>query len=109
MSYKNAKGVFPSQPGDEPAEITIRRLRDGGPFWIFVDQWLPPPSTYVKVTDGKLIAEGCIRAVTKEWSVMFNYKFGDVIAWLSEPSIPPPPTRAEYEQYKAQMKEEIDA
>lgn len=27
-SYKNAKGLFPWKPGDEPAEDTLRRLRD---------------------------------------------------------------------------------
>lgn len=109
MSYKNAKGVFPWQPGDEPAEITIRKLRDGGPFWIWVEQWLPPLGETVTVTDGEVVTKGYIGAVTKKWAWHHIGKFGDVIAWLSEPSIPPPPTRAEYEQYKAQMKEESDA
>lgn len=30
-SYKQARGIIPWQDGDEPAEVSIRRYRDGSP------------------------------------------------------------------------------
>lgn len=97
--FENAKGVFPWQPGDEPSEITIRKLRDGGPFWIWVEQWLPPLGETIKVTDGEIVCNGYIGAVTKKWCWHHIGKFGGVIAWLYEPDIPQPPTIEEHEKW----------
>lgn len=52
-SYKKARGVFERQEGDEPAEVSIRRIRDGSPpadavFAAFANAVadLPPALTY---------------------------------------------------------------
>ena len=103
-SYKNAKGIFLWKEGDEPSEITICRLRDGGPFLIWVEQWSPPHGETVKVTDGEIVCNGYIGAVTKKWCWHHIGKFGGVIAWLYEPPIPPPPTREEHKEYLAWTK-----
>ena len=97
--FKDAEGLFSWKEGDEPAEITIRKLRDGGPFWIWVEQWLPPLGETVTVTDGEVVTKGFIGTVTKKWAWHYVGKFGGVIAWLNEPPIPPPPTREEHDEY----------
>ena len=109
-SYKNAKGVFPWKEGDEPSEITIRRLRDGNtPQWIFVEQWLPPVGQVVKATDGQYIIESHVM-LDGDWSFTYwtNSKddAGPVIAWLYEPPIemPKPPTAEDHEQWLEQRK-----
>ena len=108
--YKNAKGVIPWQEGDEPSEVTIRRLRDGNvPQWIFVEQWLPPVGQVVKVTDGQYVIESLVMP-SGDWSFTYWTDGRDdarpVIAWLYEPMIelPSPPTIADYEEWLAQRK-----
>ena len=97
--FENAKGVFPWQPGDEPSEITIRRLRGGNiPQWIFVEQWEPKPLDEVKITDGINICRGY---VTKRntWITIGAHSC-DPIAWLYEPfNMPEPPTIEEHEKW----------
>jgi len=99
--YKNAKGIFPLQPGDEPSEVTIRRLRDGNtPQWIFVEQWLPRERNVVhRVTNGyKMFWAYCNKH--GKW-VQFANECVDVIAWLYEPPMetPEPPTIEEHAQW----------
>ena len=105
-NYKNAKGVFPWKEGDEPSEITIRRLRDGNvPQWIFVEQWLPRERNVVlRVTNGnKMFWAYCNKH--GKW-VQFANECVDVIAWLYEPPMetPEPPTIAEHDEWLAQRK-----
>lgn len=99
--FKNAKGILPWKEGDEPSEITIRRLRDGNvPQWIFVEQWLPPERNVVhRVTNGyKMFWAYCTKQ--GKWAQFAN-KCVDIIAWLYEPliEIPEPPTIEDHEQW----------